>query len=588
MRFKKLITAVISACILTSACVIAASAAEPPSTSTLHIAGTNYDGNVNQTGTGWKWMANDKTLQLNNYNGGHIKYTTSADSAVVKVNVSGTNTVTNEQTGDTTDAMQFEANAEISGNGILNIDNSSKKDCISAWKNSDDDKDSYLKITGTTVNMTNSHYGMYSANVIMTNAIVNINNIATGIYTSSLDMKDSTLNGTYNGDTILFSDFSDYTYVQLVHLDEFDNVSYASKQVFNATNSTISVDANIAGIDDLYVYGITTEGNYKTNLKGCTYNFSVGNSGGENEIIAYAISSNDAIDIVFDDCKLTGTNTEGIDSETIIYLYNAENLTIKGNSVVTLNNVAGVCFTNTFVIENSEIKGKTSEMAIYASTSMDVTNSMIDIETTSTESVVLCSYAGTLTITNSNVHAKGKGYAFSNFSSFTINDSDVRFENVDGTEFDLDNNRCNLSYTNPDEWGVYIDGALSQDYTVASENIVFGNKIFAITHDSHEYANWVSDDDNTHSSVCICQNKKTEPHTWDNGKITKEAKIGEKGQKTYTCTKCGKTKVEDVPALVDDKKDNPDTGMNNVATSALALMLISGTAIVALKKKNKK
>ena len=39
-------------------------------------------------------------------------------------------------------------------------------------------------------------------------------------------------------------------------------------------------------------------------------------------------------------------------------------------------------------------------------------------------------------------------------------------------------------------------------------------------------------------------------HTWDTGKVTKAATCTEKGERTYTCSKCGRTKTEEnIPAL---------------------------------------
>ena len=37
-------------------------------------------------------------------------------------------------------------------------------------------------------------------------------------------------------------------------------------------------------------------------------------------------------------------------------------------------------------------------------------------------------------------------------------------------------------------------------------------------------------------------------HAWDEGKVTKEATCTEAGEKTFTCTKCGVTKTEPIPA----------------------------------------
>ena len=44
-------------------------------------------------------------------------------------------------------------------------------------------------------------------------------------------------------------------------------------------------------------------------------------------------------------------------------------------------------------------------------------------------------------------------------------------------------------------------------------------------------------------------------HKWDSGKITKEPTCTEKGEKTFTCTECGATKVEEVSALGHDYVD---------------------------------
>ena len=55
----------------------------------------------------------------------------------------------------------------------------------------------------------------------------------------------------------------------------------------------------------------------------------------------------------------------------------------------------------------------------------------------------------------------------------------------------------------------------------------------------------------SHCSVCGTVIKKQEiipatGHSWDNGKVTKEATCTENGEKTYTCTACQKTKTESI------------------------------------------
>ena len=44
-------------------------------------------------------------------------------------------------------------------------------------------------------------------------------------------------------------------------------------------------------------------------------------------------------------------------------------------------------------------------------------------------------------------------------------------------------------------------------------------------------------------------------HSWDNGKVTKEATCTEDGEKTYTCTVCNTTKTEVIPATGHQHKE---------------------------------
>lgn len=73
-------------------------------------------------------------------------------------------------------------------------------------------------------------------------------------------------------------------------------------------------------------------------------------------------------------------------------------------------------------------------------------------------------------------------------------------------------------------------------------------------------------------------------HTYDEGKVTKEATTTEEGEKTYTCTKCGATKTEVLP-----KKANPSTGDNAVAVvflSTLAIVAACGVVVASKKRVN--
>ena len=55
--------------------------------------------------------------------------------------------------------------------------------------------------------------------------------------------------------------------------------------------------------------------------------------------------------------------------------------------------------------------------------------------------------------------------------------------------------------------------------------------------------------------ICVCGNSYVDTytdalgHAWDNGKVTKEPTETETGVKTFTCTRCGKTKTESIPVV---------------------------------------
>lgn len=80
---------------------------------------------------------------------------------------------------------------------------------------------------------------------------------------------------------------------------------------------------------------------------------------------------------------------------------------------------------------------------------------------------------------------------------------------------------------------------------------LFGTFAFAeeIEHEAHEhvFGEWVSVGEEQHIRQCSiegCAELEAEPHSWDNGVITKEAVGDSDGICTYTCTVCGQQKQE--------------------------------------------
>ena len=66
----------------------------------------------------------------------------------------------------------------------------------------------------------------------------------------------------------------------------------------------------------------------------------------------------------------------------------------------------------------------------------------------------------------------------------------------------------------------------------------------------HDFTTSWTHDDNEHWKQCSRCDAKDDvsPHTWDSGTITTAPTCTKAGEKTYSCTKCGATKIEPIPA----------------------------------------
>ncbi len=65
----------------------------------------------------------------------------------------------------------------------------------------------------------------------------------------------------------------------------------------------------------------------------------------------------------------------------------------------------------------------------------------------------------------------------------------------------------------------------------------------------HEFT-WQSDDNDHWQKCTVCEKEGSKtPHTWDDGKVTKEPTTKDEGEKICTCTQCGGTKTERIPKI---------------------------------------
>lgn len=110
----------------------------------------------------------------------------------------------------------------------------------------------------------------------------------------------------------------------------------------------------------------------------------------------------------------------------------------------------------------------------------------------------------------------------------------------------------------------FNDGVVTTEPTAEKEGVKtftcktcgysYTQKIEALPH-THEYdANaWVNTDESGHYRPTTCghadKTKDFAEHTFNEGEVTKEAGYGVVGEKKFTCTVCGYSKTEEIPAL---------------------------------------
>ena len=115
---------------------------------------------------------------------------------------------------------------------------------------------------------------------------------------------------------------------------------------------------------------------------------------------------------------------------------------------------------------------------------------------------------------------------------------------------------CNESQTAPHS---FDEGKVTEEATHTSKGVktyTCTDCGYSYTEDipettEHEWTDWASNQDGTHTRSCRCNATETKNCEWDSGKATQQPTHVEPGSKTYTCTVCGNTKTEEIPTTSD-------------------------------------
>ena len=109
-------------------------------------------------------------------------------------------------------------------------------------------------------------------------------------------------------------------------------------------------------------------------------------------------------------------------------------------------------------------------------------------------------------------------------------------------------------------------------YEISTEGVTIEIKC-----DHSDLSGWKSDAD-SHWSECACGHKAdAEAHAWNEGTVTKEPTETEAGERTYTCSICGRDRIESIDKL----EENPQ---NSIGFVILAVAIVVLVTIVFLMK----
>ncbi len=111
-----------------------------------------------------------------------------------------------------------------------------------------------------------------------------------------------------------------------------------------------------------------------------------------------------------------------------------------------------------------------------------------------------------------------------------------------------------------------------------------------------EFSEELTGNQYSHWYPCGCGEKKDlQMHNVESWTVTKEAAVGIEGSRTGTCTVCGETAVEGIPALKDktaepavEDQEEKESPLNPVVIAAAAALVVFGLVIMIFGKKREK
>lgn len=134
-----------------------------------------------------------------------------------------------------------------------------------------------------------------------------------------------------------------------------------------------------------------------------------------------------------------------------------------------------------------------------------------------------------------------------------------------GDKLDVTDGKIKVTYNNGSTKTVDLKASMVSGFSSSSA----GMKVLVVTYDNamtyyaievqhkHNYGKWKNYSSDKHCRVCKDDSSHVEyaEHKWDNGKVTKRATCTSNGIRTYTCSVCGATKIEEIKALGHDWND---------------------------------